>query len=67
MSRLISSIATSELSNLNFVDLNEQEMITLTGGEGSLVDVDVNAENAAQYAAQYAAQNALKNANIDVL
>lgn len=55
MSRSISSIATSELSNLNFVDLDEQEMSTLTGGDGGVVgDVNVNAPNAAQYAAYQA-------------
>lgn len=42
MSRSISSIPTSELSNLNFVDLDEQEMITLAGGSGSLVNVEAN-------------------------
>ena len=56
MSRLISSIPSSELGNLNFVDLDEQEMITLAGGEALVQtgDVNVNAPNAAQYAAYQA-------------
>lgn len=32
MSRLISSLPTSELSNLDFVDLDLEEMSTLAGG-----------------------------------
>lgn len=62
MSRSISSIPTSELSNLNFVDLDEQEMITLTGGDGSLVSapINVNAENALKEGVDVNAKNALR-------
>lgn len=60
MSRSISSIATSELSNLNFVDLDEQEMITLAGGTGggSVVNAPVGPVNAPVYAPVNAPVNA---------
>lgn len=65
MSRLISSIPSSELGNLNFVDLDEQEMITLAGGEALVQTGDVTViDGGVNVDARNAARNAAQNLNV---